>query len=52
MDASLMTVLASLSKIIFNFYGLGLSFNDCSCERKPQEVVRILTERGEAWLPV
>ena len=34
------------------FVVLGLPFNECSCERKPQEVVRILAKWGEAWLPV
>jgi hypothetical protein len=47
-----MTVLTCLSKIIFDLGCLGLTFNDCSCERKPQEVVRILAKWGEAWLPV
>jgi len=47
-----MTVLTRLSKIIFDLWGLGLTVNDCSCERKPQEVVRILVNQGEAWLQV
>lgn len=43
---------APLLAVTFNLWCVDWTSNYGPCERKPQEVVRILVNQGEAWLQV